>query len=388
MAYRRLNGTVSLGRIPRWLAILLIFGASRIVSSGILLWFAAGQAHNAWTAAHPDLFEFSRIWDSHWNRIVAESGYPTTLPVDNHGRIAENAWAFLPLYPMLVRAVMSVTGVPFSIVSVILSTLAFGGFLFTADRLFRRAIGDGPALAAISIIAFAPTAPIFQVGYSESWGMLFLALILVAVSERRWWWAGILIPFAALTRPIGVPLAFMAAFVLVHEWKNGRDRAAHVWLTVVAGLSAIAWPVIAWLVTGRMTAYLETELAWRRPYLGNKGHGWGTGWWDAAVWWFKDGAPWVMGGVALLVIVIAALPTTRALGRTMLAWVASYVLYLVLVFFPQSSTFRILMPLFPLAGTFAKKRGVTVAAIIAGVIGQYFWVRWCWAVDDYDWTPP
>lgn len=376
------------GNVPRWLALVGIILLSRLVSTAIMLWFAQAQAENPWTSAHPDLFEFSRMWDSHWYRIIAETSYPSELPIGDDGRIGENAWAFLPVFPLLVRAVMVLTSLPFSVVSVVVSTVSFACFVFVADRFFRRIVGDSVALAAVAIIAFGVVAPIFQVGYAESLGMLFLGLVLVGVSEKRWWLVALAVPLAALTRPVGVPLALAIGILALLSWRSGRDRRPLMWLTVLAGISALAWPGIAWFTTGRPTAYLETELAWRRPYVGEKAHGWGSGWWDSAVWWFHDAAPWVIGGLALVVIVIAVLPSTRLLGAVSLSWSGAYLFYLVMVLFPQSSIFRLFLPMFPIAGVIARKRFATVIAIAAGIVGQFFWVQWCWSVEGSDWTPP
>lgn len=352
-----------------------------------MLWFAGGQSENPWTGAHPDLFEFSRIWDSHWYRIVAEVGYPSELPLD-HGRVAENAWAFMPVYPTLVRAAMAASGAPFAIVSVVVSVAAFAAFIVVADRFFRSIVGERAALGAVAIVAFSPVAPVFQVGYAESLGLLFVALALVGLVERRWWLAYLAVPLAAFTRPVGVPLALAAGILFLIALRTRRDRGVLGGLTAVAGLAALGWPALAWWGTGRMTAYLETELAWRRPYVGNTAHGWGTGWWDSAKWWFPDIWPWILGGLALAVIVLAALPATRRLGSVSLAWLGSYLVYLIIVLFPQSSIFRLLAPMFPFAGVISTSRTRTWIAVIAGVVGQYFWIRWMWSVEGSDWTPP
>ena len=354
----------------------------------MMLWFANGQAENPWTAEKPDLFEFSRIWDSHWYRIIAETGYPAELPIGDGGRVGENAWAFMPVYPILVRMLMALTGAPFAIVSVVLSTLSFALFIVVADRFFRRIIGDSASLAALAVIAFAPVAPIYQVGYAESLGMLFLAVVMVGLAERRWLLAALFIPLAALTRPVGVPLALTVVIVAVLAWREQPNRGALVGLVGLAGLSAIAWPAIAWLVTGRQTAYLDTEFAWRRPYIGNNERGWGTGWWDSAVWWFHDGAPWVIGALGLGALIVATLPATRRLGVVALAWTTSYVVYLVMVLFPQSSIFRLFIPIFPLAGVIARNRTLPLIAVTVGIVGQFFWVKWFWSVEGSDWTPP
>lgn len=379
---------VSLGSVPRWLALAGIIVGSRLVSTAMLLWFANGQAENPWTAAKPDLLDFSRIWDSHWYRIIAESGYPTELPVDDEGRVGESAWAFMPIYPLLVRGLMAFTGAPFALVSVIVSVVAFAGFIVVADRLFRHLLGDVRSLAAVAIVAFAPVSPIFQVGYAESLGMLLLAVALVALVERRWWVVAVIVPLASLTRPLGVPLALALVILVVVTWRDRRDRRPRLLLAVVGGLSALAWPAIAGIVTGRPTAYLDTEFAWRRPYVGDEAHVWGTGWWHSAEWWFPDYAPWVIGGLVAVVIGIAALPATRRLGTVALTWSGSYLVYLVMVLFPQSSVFRLFAPMFPLAGVVAQRRWSTVGSIVVGIIGQFFWVKWFWSVEGSDWTPP
>ena len=46
----------------------------------------------------------------------------------------------------------------------------------------------------------------------------------------------------------------------------------------------------------------------------------------------------------------------RRLGVDLRFWMLSYSLYLLAVFFPQSSTFRLLMPLSPLLGAVAQPR--------------------------------
>jgi hypothetical protein len=71
-------------------------------------------------------------------------------------------------------------------------------------------------------------------------------------------------------------------------------------------------------------------------------------------------------------------------------WLVSYVLYLLAVFFPQSSTFRLLVPLFPLAGAIAvpRSRVYRVAVVVGSVALQWLWLLVAWRVDGYDWTPP
>lgn len=374
--------------VPRWVALWGIIVASRAVSTTLMLWFGARQPANAWTGANPDLFEFSRIWDSHWYRIIAEVGYPTELPMTEEGHVGENAFAFMPVFPLIVRALMVLTGVPFAYVSVAVSLAAFVVFIFLADRLFRRLVGDKAALWAVAIVAFSPVSPVYQVGYAESLGMVFLTLVLLGLVERRPLLVAVAIPLAALTRPLGAPLALALALLTVIKWRSA-DRKPLVLLTLLASVSTAVWPATAWLMTGRLTAYLDTEFAWRRPYYGaDQSHGLGTGWWDSANWWFPEYGPWVLAALAVSVVVVAVLPSTRRLGPVALAWLFSYLAYLVIVLFPQSSIFRLLAPMWPIAGSIARSRSASVIAIGAGIVGQYFWIYCCWSVQGSDWTPP
>jgi len=83
-------------------------------------------------------------------------------------------------------------------------------------------------------------------------------------------------------------------------------------------------------------------------------------------------------------------PPFRRLGVDLRFWLVSYALYLLAVFFPQSSTFRLLMPLFPALGAVAQVRSwfVRVPILTLFVAGQVAWIHVGWWVDGYDWTPP
>ena len=71
-------------------------------------------------------------------------------------------------------------------------------------------------------------------------------------------------------------------------------------------------------------------------------------------------------------------------------WLASYALYLLAVFFPQSSTFRLLVPLYPALGILAQSRSLVyrVGLVLACIAGQVAWTWMGWWVAGYDWTPP
>ncbi|MFW8745944.1 hypothetical protein, partial [Mesorhizobium japonicum] len=70
-----------------WVQVLIVFAASRVVTTAILLAFASAQQANPWTGPSPDYWRFASIWDGNWYKIVALVGYPTTLPIGSDGHV-------------------------------------------------------------------------------------------------------------------------------------------------------------------------------------------------------------------------------------------------------------------------------------------------------------
>ena len=393
---------------PWWVKVVGIFLLSRVVTTTILLQFAAFQPKNPWTGAHPNYFDFSAIWDGHWYYIIAAVGYPSELPMTIQGHVGESAWAFMPAYPALVRGVMIITGLEFPMVAVFVSVAFALGTALVFYRLMARVLPSSTALFAVVLFCVAPLSPILQVSYAESMHTFLLALALLLLLQRRYWVMLPVIAVMSLTRPSGLAFALTLGLHVVYRWWMSRptrpvphefplpERVASVVATLFSGFMGIAWLLIAWVFTGSSSAYTDTELAWRAPYVGY-GQLWPfTPWIQATQFW----APWFGMTqpilIALLAILVVAFfvalftPAARKLGPDLRFWIASYVLYLLAVFYPQSSTFRLLVPLFPALGIVAQPRSPVYRVVIVGVCvaGQVAWTFLAWWVNGRDWTPP
>jgi len=363
-----------------------------------VLLLARVQGANPWTAASPGYADFANIWDGRWYNIVAVAGYPAVLPVTVDGHIAENAWAFMPGYPVTVRLLMIVLDQPWAPMAVLVSVVFSLGSALLFYRLMLRVLGESTALFAAVLFCVAPLSPILQFGYAESMHLFFLTLALLLLLERRYVLLFPVILVMAFTRPSGLAFALAIGLHLVQRWlSRGRDPfpvVERVTVLFVGGFSAVcglAWPVIAWAVTGSMTAYTDTELAWRSAYIGDQELVPFTAWFQSGVWWL--GMPLGIVVVAALILGFAALlfiTPVRRLGVDLRFWLAAYALYLLAVFFPQSSTFRLLIPLFPLLGAVAlpKSPVYRVLVVLLFIAGQIGWLLLCWGVDGADWTPP
>jgi hypothetical protein len=384
-----------------------------------VLAFASAQGPNYWTGAHPGLFAFSNIWDAGWYETIgvpdaagasAEpakpwwmqalglGSYPTELPRDAvTGHVGQNAWAFLPVYPTLVRAFMF-TGMTWDVASVLVSVAAGLGAVLVFHRLMSRFLEPDRALFAVVLFCVAPVSPILQFGYAESLGFLWLAIALLLLVDRRYEWLFPVIGVWSFTRPGA--LAFALTLVLHWAWRwfrRGRepfpvrDRVLAASAAVFSALAGLAWIGIAWAATGDLQAYTDTELAWRSAYIGYRELVPFTAWFQSGEWWLGQpmGTIAVIGLIAAFALFLAS-PAVARLGTDIRIWSASYALYLLAVFFPQSSTFRILAPLFPLLGAVAlpRARWYRWGLVLLFLLLQVWWLLVCWRVDGYDWTPP
>ncbi|MBO0982911.1 hypothetical protein [Rathayibacter sp. SD072] len=389
--------------VPWWARVLAVFVLTRLVTTVILLQFAANQAANSWTGPSPSYSAFASMWDGRWYEIIALSGYPSTLPVTEAGEIGENAWAFMPLYPAVVRLLMLVTGLGWAPAAVTVSVVCGAVTSLVLYRLLRHSLSETQSLVAVLLFCVAPTSPLLQLAYAESAAMMLTAITLLLLVRGRYALVFPVVLLLGLTRPSG--LAFAAAmglYVLVRFLRRSRepfersDWLPTVALTVWGLVVGFLWPIAAWAVTGSITAYTDTELAWRSSYIGYQELFPFTSWFQGGAWW---GQWWFQSpaiGIVLVVLLVAAFvgvmasPWVRRLDLVSRAWIAGYAVYLFAFFFPQSSTFRLLGPMFPLVGALAVPRSplFRVALVLAGIGGQILWISACWAVDGYDWTPP
>jgi len=350
---------------PPVLVVLVLYALSRLVSSAWLGGLFVLATDRGWEFASvrrdPGFASFSGSWDASSYRSIAQHGYPAELPVDDAGEVRPNAWAFLPVFPAVVRGIATVLGVDlagnaFFAIGLVVATVAGGGAAVLLHRIVAETTGPSSALWAVALFCFGPLSFVLQVAYAESLALLLLFGGLLMMLRRRYL---LMVPFgvvAAFTRPGALALALaLAVTALVRLRREGRafrrrERVSVVVAGLVISAAGLAWSPIADHVTGRPGAYLDTELAWWTGFVGRQEF-------VPLTPWFLMAGTWL--GVAGVVLVVAVLVgaawflsrrSTRAAGVEVVSWSASYLLYLVAVFLPQQSLPRLLMPLAPLLG--------------------------------------
>lgn len=392
-------------RAPLAARIGIVYGAARIVTTLFFVLAAAISGEGSRFGAGATIGSLAMGWDSQWYWFVAENGYPSELPLTDDGLVRENQWAFMPVYAYLAK----VLGLPFGAwpaAAILISVVA--GYLacLVLYRMLRVRVDESTALWGVVFFASAPLAAIFQIGYAESLFLLWLFLALYLVMQRRYTWLYLLIPLMGFTRPGVLAFALFLGLHGIHRWIiRGREPLAAREIVHIVALGAVAvivgfsWQVIAAIATGDPGAYLATELAWRRNWISEPATSFFPfdGFLAGAEFWFTT---WGLGAIAgyvalgLLVIGLTALllfePHVERLGVDVRLWSASYLLYLLAVFFPQSSTFRLLVPLSPLWGAAAMPKSLIwrVSVLVVCIVGQCWWILNMYAWGNTYWQIP
>lgn len=383
----------------------IVYLAARAVTTAFMLLAATLATPGSRFGPKATIGDFAVGWDATWYWFTAVNGYPSPLPLTDSGQVAENQWAFLPLYAYLARAVGFVEG-GWGAGAVIISLVA--GYLaaLVLYRMLRPRLDATAATWAVVFFSAGPLAALFQVGYAEALFLLWLFLSLWFVQRRRYGWLYLLVPLMGATRPGVLAFSLFLALFGIWRWlRRAREPlpAREIVHIVALGLFALvvgfAWQLIAGWVTGDPNAYLATELAWRRNWTRDASGGFipFEGFVTASAFWFQQwGANALTGYVALglLVAVVAAVlvfePHVRRLGMEVQLWSASYLLYLLAVFFPQSSIFRLLVPISPLWGAFAVPQRLwwRIGVLCACLAGQWWWIYNMYAVSSRFWQIP
>jgi hypothetical protein len=393
---------------PWWVQVLAVYAAARVFTALVFLWVASIQGQNAWTGPHPDYFPYvGFMFDGSWYRNVAENGYPAELPRGADGLVQQNAWAFFPLFPMLARAIMQVTGGPWEVVAPLLATLLGAGAVLAIHRTVVRgapravAARPGLPLATVVLVSVFPTAAVLQTAYTEALALLLIASALLLLLRRDYGWMALVVVALGFTRAVALP---MAAVVVVHAavrwWSARRGTDTFTWVTGVglAGLAALSaasgflWPAICGWVTGVPDGYLQTQEAWRgvrevAPF---------GGWFYVPAFWFGPWA-WLVVGLGFAVVVaVLVVPAAWRLGNELHTWAAAYVVYIAAVVEPGSSLARFLLLAFPLGAVTAgvvtrppPARRWWFGAVVVLMLGlQVLWVRQMWQANPVaDWPP-
>jgi len=391
--------TLRVGRVGVPLSIwlpLAIFALTRVYGF-LVISLAARQQVALPSPAHPGIYQFTAHpaspgylglitnWDGQWYERIATLGYH--LPGAGASGAKDTLWtyAFLPVFPTVVGAMMAVTGLSFAVCVTVVNLVAGAAAMVVMFALLERTAGRFVAGAAVLLTCCSVAAPLFQAAYSESITLLLVCTVLLLVARRRYAWAVLAVVLLSLTRLVTPPLAIV---VIVHAGLRFRDRAKDpirrgeaIWMAVLAVVSAVS--VSFWSrITSVITSQARTTGA-NRGSVSNAVVVGRFGWFTNAY----EHIGWIgVVGLALLIALLVGLalsPLTRTWGVEVRTWFAIYPIFLLFVAGVHTGMLRYLLLAFPLAllmvgspepDTIPRKRAALV--VIVSVIGLALQVPW------------
>jgi Gpi18-like mannosyltransferase len=247
--------------------VLAIAVASRIVLA-FANWFSLrilprlpfydGQRADWFLPQTPLLDGWAR-WDSAHYINVALNGYGLDDPEQMGQRVA-----FFPLYPMLIRAVATVTGAEesnagYAIAAIVAANLCFFAAVPLFARLVARLASSDVARVATTLLCISPLAFFFNAAYTES---LFLLLSIGAFTfayEKKWLPASACIALASGTRLFGLALIPAILLIAYRERASLRDMAM---ICLVSPLGTVAFFGWLWREYGDPMTYFNAQANW------------------------------------------------------------------------------------------------------------------------------
>ncbi len=258
-------------------------------------------------------------WDAGWYQSIAAHGYAAS---------GTQSVRFFPGFPMVARAVSWIPGVHVDVALVVVANVAALAAFTALGVLLRVDLGDAAlARRSVWLLALAPSAYAFVLGYADSSLLLLAVLTLLAARRRRWWWAAAAGAAAGLVRPVGalllVPVLVEALRPVppVAPRRRTGDRGPARVIAVLAPLAGTAG-YLGWVAAQYGDVWLPLRVQQQHGHRGPLTAPLTAMWHDAVavVHGHHLGSalhvPWVLVCVALLVLAYRRLPASYAAFAT------------------------------------------------------------------------
>lgn len=305
-------------------------------------------------------------WDACWYMKIATFGYEP----------GERSVAFFPLFPGAVRAVGSVTALPYPVAGLLVSGAAYVAAMAGLLRLVAATHGLRIARWTMRYLSLFPAAFFLFAPFSEALFLAAAVWCLVFARARQWTPAIVLATLAGLTRAQGLLLVLPLAW---ETWLAAREIRAEGGLRTLPVLRRQALSVVATIAPALAFAgyaLAAGALTGETPYDAQSLWG-GTQFhppWEVAAasasWALERGdgiqalnLAALLGAAALLVAGARRLPLTYSLY----AWPPLLLIATRIQPTPLTSTTRYLVVLFPVF-------------IVAALLTERAWLRQAWLV--------
>ncbi len=167
---------------------------------------------------------------------------------------------FFPLYPLTIRAVTNLSGLPFLLSGLLVTYISFILFLKFLHNLLKLDFTDQESNRTILWIIVFPVAFYLIAIYNDSLYLFLTIGCLYAVRKNKWWLGGILGGLAALARFPGIAI-FPALLV---EWWSGKRRIRDLIPVLFIPLSTLSYFLYLHIWEGNWNLFVTSMSVWRQ----------------------------------------------------------------------------------------------------------------------------
>jgi len=199
-------------------------------------------------------WELFSNWDGKWYSQIATSGYSYADDGQYH------SVAFYPLFPLLIRGLMSL-GMPLEISGVLLNSLAFLGALVVVYFWVEERYDTGAAKWTNAVLAWCPFSLFCTVIYTEGLFLLLTTAALRFFERGEYILAAICGALTTATRGPGV--ALIPAFLLV-AWREKRPPMAYI-AGFASAIGFLSFSLYCAIHFGDPLAFIHVQKAWVQP---------------------------------------------------------------------------------------------------------------------------
>jgi hypothetical protein len=193
-------------------------------------------------------------WDAVHYLTIASQGYSGT------------DMAFFPLFPLLIRILGRLVG-NHLVAGILISNASFFFGLLYLYKLLEHEYDRAVARRAIFYVSIFPSALFFSAVYTESLFFMLTVASFYYMRAHRWWLAGAIGFFAALTRVEGVLLVVPFAIEWYAQYKPKLEQHFR---DLVPGalipLGLLAYMTYLWVLVGDPLYFSHVQVNWGRHF--------------------------------------------------------------------------------------------------------------------------
>lgn len=243
--------------VPYFWAILIFLCSRLVVALGLVFsqkYLPVGA--DVWSAG-PYWYHQLLQWDSQWYFRIATEGYR----YNGDPTVPQNI-VFYPLYPMLARGLVAITGLASSDALLLVSNVAGLSAIVALFKLVREDFGDRLALTTTTLLSFFPTSILLSAGYTEPLELLLTVFFFLALRGKHYFSAALLAGLALACRSTGIVLL---PILLWEMWIN-RDQKSFLPALIPCILLATSglwlFMIYLWSAFGDPLVFVEGQAAY------------------------------------------------------------------------------------------------------------------------------